>query len=78
MPGAGFKRLALKSVETSRRLYDLPFEWTQEQIRRGEAHSSFVHDLLSAGVVSEQEFDWIKCAAASIYGGPYIQNIGDP
>lgn len=68
-PGVSFKRLALASVESCRRLHDIPFEWVERQMAEGTAPTSFVCDSLLEGDVSEEHRNNIKYAAASIYGG---------
>jgi hypothetical protein len=68
-PGTGFKRLAADFKKTVTALYEIPFEFVQDQMANGNAAPSFVHDLLANEGLSEEQKENIKLAAGSFYAG---------
>jgi hypothetical protein len=67
-PGAGFKRLAIKYTKTCDDLASVPFTWVQDQMAKGHAKPSYVHDLLQEKNLSDEAMYDIKWSAASFYG----------
>ncbi|TFY83467.1 hypothetical protein EWM64_g548 [Hericium alpestre] len=72
MPGAGFKRHALKTRVKVRRMLDIPFKMVQRTMAAGTAIPSFVSDLIIANESDSKhkqyEEEDIKGAAGVLYG----------
>ncbi|KXN86107.1 O-methylsterigmatocystin oxidoreductase [Leucoagaricus sp. SymC.cos] len=73
VPGAGFKRLALRMARELRRLDTVPFNWATSQVSTGSYEESFVsdhiHDKGFAPTEEEREDILRWCAAALYIGG---------
>ncbi|KAJ7786977.1 cytochrome P450 [Mycena olivaceomarginata] len=68
MPGAGFQRKAKLWSDHRVEMLDKPFEFVEKQLAQGSAQDSFVSILLQQDL-PEDEFTYLKWAAASLYGG---------
>lgn len=65
---AGFKQAAKKHHKVCDDLADVPLNWIQGQIAKGEAGPSYTHDLLMDKNISEERMERIKWSSASFYG----------
>ncbi|QRW25889.1 cytochrome P450 family protein [Rhizoctonia solani] len=69
LPGMGFKRMAQEARKYPTKMAREPFEWTKEQIHRGNAAPSLVRRLLEEnedGEIGEEAIMW---TAGSMYAG---------
>ncbi|KAK7685068.1 hypothetical protein QCA50_011905 [Cerrena zonata] len=66
-PGAGFKRLGIKTQGLIRKMVDTPFDMVKKQVASGNAPKSFTETLLNASERSTDED--IKWVAAGLYAG---------
>ncbi|EIW75777.1 cytochrome P450 [Coniophora puteana RWD-64-598 SS2] len=73
MPGAGFKRSAVTWKKKMEEFVDQPYEYTQEEMKRGTARPSFVSTLLESapqnkdGSIEAQHDHDIRWTANSMY-----------
>jgi len=69
-PGAGFQRIAKSMRGDLERLYDVPFNFVVNEMDKGRAIPSFTSRFLSEkGKTDEDEKEFVKAAAASLYSG---------
>ncbi|KAI0259000.1 cytochrome P450 [Gloeopeniophorella convolvens] len=69
-PGAGFHEKARLFRADRKKLYDVPFNHVQQQLRGGTALPSIVSSQISAGPdIDKTRDEFIKAAAASLYSG---------
>ncbi|TFY81323.1 hypothetical protein EWM64_g2686 [Hericium alpestre] len=72
VPGAGFKGFARMIGEEMRKVDDVPYEWTKEQMNAGTNTESFVSRLLrpeDGHKVDEEEADIVKWCSSALYTG---------
>ncbi|KAL0570132.1 hypothetical protein V5O48_011837 [Marasmius crinis-equi] len=70
-PGASFKRVAKAMRDELDKLYDIPYDYVQQEMRKGSPQPSFVSLYLDEKKVepTAEEEDLVKAAAASLYSG---------
>lgn len=68
LDSAAFKQQAKTYHKSCDDLADVPLNWIQGQIAKGEAGPSYTHDLLMEKNISEERMERIKWSSASFYG----------
>ncbi|KAJ7644946.1 cytochrome P450 [Roridomyces roridus] len=68
LPGAGFKRLAVKYTKSCDDLAEVPLAYVQEQMAKGQETPCYASDLLQEKDIPEERLYQIKWSAASFYG----------